>query len=71
MQNIKLLDTYEQPTLRTSQPHISPTGLGYMVASPVLFVWPQKNNWEFFTPQSDMLYVEPAWTDETPKKDVE
>ena len=41
-----------------------------MVASPVLFVWPQKNNWEFFTPQSDMLYVEPAWTDETPKKDV-
>ena len=67
MKNNKLLVTYEQPTLRTSQPHISLTGLGYMVASPALFVWPQKNNCPFFAPQTDMLYVEPAWTDETPK----
>lgn len=55
--------TYEHPTLRTSHPDMSRTGLGYIVASPVLFVSPQKYS---CPPLTAMLYVAPAWIEETP-----
>ena len=42
---------------------MSRTGLGYIVASPVLFVSPQKYS---CPPLTAMLYVAPAWIEETP-----
>ena len=41
--------TYEHPTLRTSHPDMSRTGFGYIVASPVLLVCPQKYSWPALT----------------------